>query len=937
MAEILWEPCGRCVTWAEGWDAVLVCRLLGPVEVEIDGAPIDIGHPRRRCVLAALLVDANAVVSLATLVGRVWGENPPSSARNTLYAHIARLRKAFEDVAGLSIARRSGGYVAIVEPSFVDLHRFRALRNAARNSDDDGAAGQLDEALSLWRDTALSDVTGSWAETLRTALDDERTNANLERNAVLLRLGRHADLLPELRTLAAEHPLDERLAGQLMIAAYRSGSPAEALERYQRIRTALAEELGADPSSELRRLHEQVLRNDPELGAPAPQTARVVVPAELPPDIADFTDRDDELARVRECARSGGAPVMISGPPGIGKSALAVHAAHRLAAEFPDGQLYVDLQGATKGLDPLPPGEVLERWLHTLGGSTTRVPMDLQEAAARFRSLTAGRRLLLVLDNASTAAQVRPLLPAGPGCAVLITSRGVLGTLPGADHLRLEVLSERGAIALLGRLAGPERVTKEPEQASAVARLCGFLPLALRIAGARLAVRPHWTMNTMATRLTDERRRLDELQVAELAVRASFTVGYDDLRPEDARIFRLIGRLDGPDIGLRIAAALAGTDEPTAETVLDRLVDAQLLAVSAPERYRMHDLIRLYAREIEADDPEEALDRAFRCYLADARQASLLLHPQSTRRLSGCPGPPPSITTKADAIAWVDNERANLAAAVTRLCSAPDPTTGIRLTAALFRPFDIRGHWSDLITTHRLAIDAALRAGDRSGAAQAYEDVGYVHCHKGQFDEAISLARKAIDIWRDIGDDTGEASCLDLLGRCHAQLGEYDDAVECLENSLEISRRTKHRRGEALALNTLGLLYQRLGKLTEAISCHEAGLAIDGELGNQYGEGVALANLGWGYARSGRPGEAVALHQRSLEIARVVGDRYLEAEQLWGLGQAHQAMGRDEDAGTHWRQAIAILHEIGALTTSQAETLRAQRTPATPDIILRNT
>lgn len=900
------------------------CRLTGPVEVRIRGELADIGTPRQRCVLAVLLMEPNSVVTVSALVDRVWGDSPPASVRNTLYAHIARLRRAFGP--DMEIIRRSGGYRLNLDKSAVDVHRFRQLVARARASSDEEAAELYAYALELWQGTPLADITGSWAEQTRAALVNEWAAAVLDRNTIELRRGRHAALLPELHALLADRPLDERLAAQFMLAACRSGCPAEALAVFTDIKARLADELGADPSPELRRTHELILRDDPSLGTSKP--VAVTVPAELPMDVADFTGRADELDRIgRVLAKPGQVRmVAINGPGGIGKSALAVHAAHRLTAEFPDGQLYVDLQGATAGLAPLTPAEVLDRWLHTFGDNLGRAPMYLSEAAGRFRSLVAGRKLLVVLDNALDAAQVRPLLPASPGCAVLITSRRALTTLAGAEHVSLDVLSEESAVALL---APADRVAPEPLDALAIVRLCGLLPLAVRIAGARLAARPHWSLADLAGRLADERKRLDELQVADLAVRAGFAVGYDGLSTAAARLFRLIGLLDGPDFSLRTAAALA--DGGDVEELLYQIVDAQLLGSPAPGRYRMHDLIRLYAREFSSPDDVDARRRAFGAYLADARQASLLLHPTSTRRLPHCAGIEPSLKTPAEAIEWVDTERVNLVATVQQ---AP-PEDAILLTAALFRPFDIRGHWADLIALLRLAATAARSTGDHRAEAQSKEDMAYVYGRSGQFDEAIAAVSEAMTIYQDSGDTTGEASCLDILGRDYMQLQRYDDAVACLTRALQISRAAGHRRGEARVLNTLGLAYQRMGQLAEAITCHTDCLEIDRDLANRYGQGVSYANLGWAHLRAGRAAEAVTHHTESVTIAREVGDRFLEAEALWGLAQSQHALG--QPARALWDQAITILHEIGLLATAQATRLAAQAVPDTPEIILRST
>jgi DNA-binding SARP family transcriptional activator len=615
-------------------------RILGPLEARHDGRRLALGPPKQRAVLGVLLLYANHTVSVDRFVDGLWGEAPPATVAAMLQVYVSRLRRILRcgrehDTEGPKIVTERPGYRLLVEADKVDSHRFERLveqgRRALADDEPEQAATILREALSLWRGPALADVASELVGQITTArLDETRLAAEEDRIEADLRCGRHHRVVSELKELVAVHPLRERPCGQLMLALYRSRRHVEALQFYQDTRRRLVDSFGIEPGAELQRLQRAILSADPALEwrPSRQQPARVelvapVPPRQLPPDIGTFTGRQEELAWL--CALltrpTAAAPVVISainGSAGIGKSALAVHAAHRLAERFSDGQLYVDLQGAATGLAPRESIEVLSLFLRSLGVDGKYIPGKVEEAAVLYRSLVSNRRMLILLDNAATVAQVRPLLPAGPGCGVLITSRQVLAALDATAHLRLDVLSPETAVDLLAQVAGPARVAAEPEAAARLTRLCGWLPLAVRIAGAKLAGRPHWSVARLADRLADERWRLDELRVGDLDVRAAMKVSYEGCAKEERRAFRLLGMLDAPDFAPWVLAALLAVPLATAEDLAERLVDARLLEAARQDpagqtRYRFHELLRLYARErLHDEEPEPARQAALK-------------------------------------------------------------------------------------------------------------------------------------------------------------------------------------------------------------------------------------------------------------------------------------------------------------------------------------
>ena len=578
--------------------AVIEFRLLGPVEVRVNGDRIDLGHPRQRCLLALLILEVNRIAPTARLVELMWGGDPPVSARNIIAGYASHLRKTLPavDGAGREIGLRSaqGGYALYAPANAVDLHRFRQLRTEARGTPNhERAAAALREGVRLWRGAALADVTGAGIEGLRHSLEEERLATLYEHHDAELRCNRHKDVLPELQLLADQRPLDEAAARRLMIAQYRCGDLPGALATYDRMERLLGEQLGTRPTAELRLLRDRITDRDQTLLAGGVAESRAAWrPAQLPHDVPVLVGRDEELAAIdgaRLGSPLGGTGVfVVSGMPGAGKTALAVRWAHQAAHRFPDGQLYVNLRGHDPFQPPLEPAEGLAQCLRALGVPAAKVPPGLDERIGLYRSLLTGRRVLVVLDDAADADQVRPLLPSDRGCAALVTSRRRLQSLlarEGARQVRLGPLDPAAAATLLSGFLGTARVAAEPDAATRLARLCGALPLALVEVGSRLAGDP----GLLLSRVTPE--------PADDAVRAAFDLSYRTLSPLARRFFHCLGLLPGGEVTPAAAAALFDCDVESAGRLLDELWLRALVDESAPRRYRMHDLVRRYAAE----------------------------------------------------------------------------------------------------------------------------------------------------------------------------------------------------------------------------------------------------------------------------------------------------------------------------------------------------
>ncbi|WP_163509497.1 AfsR/SARP family transcriptional regulator [Fodinicola acaciae] len=876
-------------------------------------------------MVAALALAAGRTVSSDLMLEHLWGDRLPAQPRRALHTVVARLRAILGDG---SIDTVGDGYALRTDAVEVDLLRFRALLRDARTNENE--RDLLDQALRLWRGDPLVDVdSDSLRDTAIAPLREEWLAATLRRIDLDLADGRHHEVVGELRELAAAQPLTETVWSRLVTALYGSDRRAEAFQAYHDIRTALRDELGIDPGDELVTLYRTMLR-----GTPQPQPELVAIPRQLPADLADFVGREQLLADLHATTQR---VCVLRGPAGIGKTATAVHFGHRIAGRFPDGQLYLDLRGFS-GAASMEVAEALGQLTRALGLRADRVPADEQELAATYRSLTAGKRLLVVLDNARGAEQVRPLIPAGAQSRVLVTSRTMLTALDGAADFSLRLLVETEAVELLARAAG--RQTEAPEAARLV-RQCAHLPLAVRIAGARLAARPGWSAGTLAELLDDERGRLDELTVGDRGVRASFAASYRALAASDdpvdrtaASLFARLGLLHWAELTVPVAAALADIEQPRARRGLERLVDDHLLTSPAPGRYRTHDLLRVYARELGAA-ATEPVERALTCYLAAAEQATRLLLPDARRRVPAEPTVSPgggfALATVADAHDWIEAEQANLMAAV-RQASVIAPELAVRLTVALYAPLDNHGRWVDLLAVRQLAASIA----DPSGRAYALRDAGFAAMRLGRFADATGLLERGLAAYDDLGDRYGRFSCMLQLGQAFLAQGRFVEATGILEKSYALCQEMGHRVGECNSLDVLGMVHRKMGRLAEAIDFHRRAVAIGQEIGNRRAEASAVANLGWACLRAHRVEEAIACHRRSLIAYQELGQRYGEAESLWGLGEAYRLLRDMEEAEMFLSAAVALLRQIDALTEEEAETLPRQAVPDMPAVIRRN-
>ncbi|MFC0530687.1 AfsR/SARP family transcriptional regulator [Phytohabitans kaempferiae] len=919
-------------------------RILGPLEVEgAEGQPLPLTATKPRTLLGLLLLHANRPVGVSTLTDALWPIKPPRTAAGAIRTHVSSLRTTLR-LTGLTA--RPPGYQIQVDPYELDMLVFDRLaeegHRAAARGELRTAADRWERALALWRGRPLDGLElGAAGESTLADLAERRLTTLEHWARARLALGEHADALPALAAATTEQPLRERLHELAMLALYRSGRQADALEAFRHLRRRLVAELGVEPGQALQRLQRQILSADPALDPPGPSTAvdeGGPKPRQLPPDIAAFTGRYREVTAAR--SRLAPSPlrpaplVAIDGPGGVGKSALAVYLAHRLAHHFPDGQLYVDLQGATAGLRPLPPLEVLGRFLRALGVRETDMT-TVDEASAAFRAAAATRRLLVVLDNAHDTAQVRPLLPAGPHTAVLVTSRRVLSTLDNAAHVHLDVLPPTEAMLLLSRLAGADRVAADQGGAQRLATWCGCLPLALRIAGARLAARPSWPVRELADRLSDTRRRLDELRFGELGVRSSFQVSYELLRdgtePDDraaARAFPLLALPDAADLSLPAAAALLDLPVAEAERILERLVDCQLLAEPAPGRFRLHDLLRLFGRSLAPPPSSAALVRLLRWYSAAAWQAFRLLRPADGRPASAGEWAEggdafPGVESALD---WLEAERANLLAAVHQIAETPalPAASATSLARALFAFFHVRGYLNDWVEVNEVARAVARRTGDPIAEAHASRDLGAAFEVRGEYPKALDCLRAALDRYAAADDQRGEAACLNGLGTVYDSLGQLAEAAECLERSLAISRALDDRHSQAISLNNLGEVYCGLGQADRAVESLREALDIFGGNGNRRSHAAVLSNLAQVYERQGAYAEAQACYEESYAGFVALGISVGQATVLAQLGRVHRLQGRHAEALDRLdaalelaeklderRSAAVSLHELG--------------------------
>jgi tetratricopeptide (TPR) repeat protein len=776
-----------------------------------------------------------------------------------------------------------------------------------------------------------------------------------------LGLGKPEAVLPYVRELAAATPYDEPLQARFIRLLGESGCRAEGLRRFEEVRRRIADELGVDPSDELRTAHARLLEDAPAVSrpvvgdAPGPDrmTARGIA-SELPMDVATFTGRTREVEHLCRLltrpGRNGTIIASISGASGVGKSALAIHVANRIAEQYPDGQLYINLLGSTPKVRPLTPAAALGRLLRSLGMDDQSVPVGPEEAAGHLRSLTAGKRLLIVLDNALDAGQVRGLFPGRGGSAVLLTSRKVLTELDGATHLRLDLPSESDCVSLFSRLIGHERARLDVEAVEAVVRLCGYLPLAVCIAAARLNARPTWTVRTLADRLATDRDRLVELRVGDRTIQASFAVSYHELDAEQVRLFRLLGLLANPDVSVGVAAALAGVPERRAEDVLDDLVDLHMVENYAPGRYRMHDLLRQFAFDRAQDeetprDRVRALRQVLHWYLATARTACVRVNPNAAWRLAvgpqdlSHPGLP--LDDPQQIQTWTEEGATTFPMVLRQAIHELDdgPSLAVGLAAAVYLPLGYQRRWKEQLALGELAIEAAARTGDLLHHAVVHGDLGDVQSHLGQVDEAIAHLTDSLEAYRRLGHRRGESSQLDRLAGAYGLLGRFNESIGYYQQALALDRRQGDRFNEGITLSNLGLTYQNADRFDEAIRAHSEAIDIHRETGSSFGLGSLLGNLAEARRLRGQPEPALLLYEEALR-ADVNAERsgtYDEAEHWWGLSRCYDDLGESERARECRRTSGAILHGLGLIGVEEKRLIDTHALPPTPEIILRNT
>ena len=972
----------------------MALRLLGPLSLDAGGRPLHIGGPRQRIVLAMLSLNVNNVTSVDQLIEAVWQEDPPPTARGQIQVCVSALRKLFAETGRPDAIRTAGhGYTLQLAPDDVDSLRFAAQLTLAKEQVGSGrladAARTLRAALSLWRGAALADVQSELVRRGATALEEQRLAALEERVRLELELGWQEGLTAELRGLVGEYPLRERLHGFLMLALYRSGRQAEALAVYREVRETLVEDVGIEPGQELQDLELAILNRDPALdppkSSPPPGEPRAhpedsadgsrqarTSPRQLPASIADFTGRAAEIEQIKQLLiRGDGAEltghamliVALSGQGGVGKSSLAVRVAHALSEHFTDGVLYAELRAAT---DPSRTGARLARFLRALGVPGAAIPDDEDERGELYRSCLADKRVLVVLDDVASEEMALPLMPGSPTCAVITTSRKRLTGLPGAYHVAVEAFGAAESVDMLTRIIGTDRVRAEEAAAAELAELCNGIPLALRIAAAKLASRGRWSLSRMARRLRDEERRLDELEHRGWKLRSSIGVTYHSLDQPAKRLFRLLAAIHAGHVPAWTAAALLEKNLVDAEDVLESLVEAHALeAVEYPDprglRYRFHDLVRVYASELLAEEETQAerdaaLARVLGTWLALADAAHrkeyggdfTLIHGNAPRWR------PPGADCAdmvGDPMDWLDSERSALVAAVRQAAEAGCDELCWDLALNCTTLFESRAYFDDWREVAQLAHDAARRAGNRVGEAAMLYSMGTLDMFQSRLADASRLFGAAMERFQAEGHEHGYALVLrnsahvdGMLGDSDAMMAKYGRALELLRTAgdhigaahvmrsqamywlgagdlaradgllrqaLEICQRQGCTRVESQVLHSIAEQHMISGDLDLARQELHRVLRIVRDNGDRIGEAHALYSLGVVRYREGRLDNAATTVAYALELAGGTGERLIEAKARYMLAEIDLAQGKLESGARHLESARTLFSEFG--------------------------
>ncbi len=951
---------------------VLRVGVLGPV-IALDGdRELPVGQPRQQAVLGILAMRANRVISRGELIDAVWGQEAPSSAEGGVYTYVAGLRRIFEPGRSLRgpgriLVSTGAGYVLHLVPGQPDAvafeHHVGRARLLRKNGDLPGAVAALDEALGLWRGIqAFAGVPGPFAETERTRLGELKSAANEERADALLLLNRHEEVLADLTAMVAEHPLRERMRGLLMIALYRSGRQAEALKVFAEGRRVLAEELGIDPGAELSRIHQQVLTSDPALyPAAAAEAARTTaalatagtpattvpapaaaaddsppVPAQLPSDAPGFSGRHEELGILHGMlSRRGSLPIVaISGTAGVGKTALAVRFGRQVARRFPDGQLYLNLRGFDPALDAVMPSDALRFILVSLGVPPSRVPADPEGRAALYRSMADGKRLLIVLDNATGTAQIRPLLPGSPSCLVVVTSRNELNGLVAADGavpVNLDVLDRDEAREMLDVRLGADRIGGDPQSADEIITACAGLPLALGIAVGRAAGRPKRPLAELAAELRQAMRGLDALEDDDVATdpRAVFSWSYDLLSAKAARMFRLLGLHPGPDISLSAAASLAGVPRQDAAAALRELVRTSMVTERTHARYGFHDLLRAYAADQAAlldteQDRRQAAQRMLDYYLHAATAASYRFNPTTMPLPLNPPLPGVAfvdVSDKHQAVSWFDAEFPALLTAIGYAAANGFDEYAWQLPWALGAYCLRRGRWQEDENIQQIAVAAARRLGDSRALAHAQLMLGHAQDQLLNYEAAEPNLRESLARFRDLGDRSGEAMALGGLGTMFDNQRQHAAALNEFLVMLRIVKALGHWWTQGSVENCVGWQYAMLGRYQEGLEHCQRALALLRESGNGGVMADTMDSLGLIHYRLGDHVVAKDYYAKAIDLHHELGSSFGEAQSRQALGDVLADEGDEPGARKAYEEALVAL---GALRHPLAEEVRAK-------------
>ncbi|GGV95200.1 SARP family transcriptional regulator [Streptomyces gelaticus] len=816
------------------------------------------------------------MLPVSRLVEAAWDEEPPTTAPHQVRKAVADLRRRIPGGADVLVTD-GPGYRVAQEQCEIDVAEFGLLIREAKHAASEGRTAEAAEilrgALALWRGPVLSGGGGPVIEAASTSIEERRLTAAEQLFELQLSLGDAAELIVEMRELAQQHPLRESLRGQLMLALYRSGRQAEALDEYGKVRELLAEELGIDPGPNLTKLYEGILRESPELAGPDPAPAAPVVavalpaepPSTLPYDLTDFTGRDRELAEILRGAGSGGEQgpqiVAIDGMGGCGKTSLAVRAAHRLAPDYPDGQLHIDLRGYTPGDQPVTAGIALDTLLRAVGVPGNLIPDDVPARTALWRATLVGKRLLILIDNAGDAAAIRPLLPLSPGCLVVVTSRARLVDLDGAQWISIGVMEPEDSAMLVAETLGAERVAAEPEAAVELARLCGHLPLALRIATARLRNRPRWTLQYLAERLRDETRRLDELSSGARSVSATLRLSYQALDEECRNAFSTLALHPGSDMDVHAAGALLGSCARDAEDLLEMLLDVHLVQQPEIGLYTFHDLVRSFAQSLLVEAPEDsaAVERLLGYYLTATEVACDLLYSGRRRRSTGIEPSTaelPDLSAPEQARKWFLREQTSLLAAVTLAERRGHDRYVVCLARNLVFQLNDLGLLEEFGELSRVAVAAAGRLEDLALLGVSLSNLGVACWKLGRLSEGLEAARKSRDVAVRLGDLHTQAHSESILGQFNSLLGDFSAALGHMETAIAHERDLDMPRAEAESLTILSTLYEQWGRYEEARDAAQRSAELSRKLGQHEGLPGAITDLAFAHVGLGAYEEA---------------------------------------------------------------------------------